>query len=78
MSDRNCIEASFTLHRALAELGVRSNVQPVAAWTVDRINDRYAFLGRVGYEYFRTKAAAEGHILPDYVPVPYAPDFFVD
>jgi hypothetical protein len=78
MSDSNCIEASFTLHGALKELGVESKVQPVAAFTEDRINGRNAFLGRAGYEYYRKKVAEGGHSMPDYVPVPYAPDFFVD
>jgi hypothetical protein len=78
MSDSNCIEASFTLHGALKELGVRSEVQPVAAFTEDRINERNAFLGRAGYEYYRKEVAAGGHSMPDYIPVPDAPDFFVD
>lgn len=78
MSDNNCIEASFTLHGALKELGVESMVQPVAAFTTDSVNGRSAFLGRAGYEYFRKKAAEEGHSMPDYTPVPDAPEFFVD
>lgn len=78
MSDSNCIEASFTLHGALKELGVESTVQPVAAFTSDSVNDRNVFLGRAGYEYFRKMAAEGGHSMPDYTPIPDAPEFFVD
>lgn len=78
MSDNNCIEASFTLHGALKELGVESTVQPVAAFTSDSVNDRTFFMGRAGYEHFRKKAAEAGHNMPDYTPVPDAPEFFVD
>lgn len=78
MSDNNCIEASLTLHGALKELGIESTVQPVAAFTSDSVNDRNVFLGRAGYEHFRKKAAEAGHIMPDYVPLPNAPKFFVD
>lgn len=78
MSDNNCIEASFTLHGALKELGIESTVQPVAAFTSDSVSGRNAFLGRAGYGYFRKMAGERGHSMPDYTPVPDAPAFFVD
>lgn len=77
MTGNSCIEASFTLHGALVELGIKSIVQPVAAFTSDAVNGCNTFLGKAGYDYFRKKVAVAGHVLPNYVPVPGAPEFFV-
>lgn len=52
-------------------------MQPVAAWTVDNTNGMTAFLGRAAYETVGENAVND-HLMPDYVPVPGAPDFFVD